>query len=111
ATIVSVQNRYNAMYRDSEQVLKNCERDGIVFIPWFPLEAGDIPQMRVLNEIAQEKNVTPHQIAIAWLLERSPMVLPIPGTSSLAHLEENVAAAAITLTQDDCNRIATAAEA
>ena len=111
ATIVSVQNRYNAMYRDSEQVLKNCEREGIVFIPWFPLEAGDIPQMRVLNEIAQEKNVTPHQIAIAWLLERSPMVLPIPGTSSLAHLEENVAAAAITLTQDDCNRIATAAEA
>ncbi|MBV8689720.1 MAG: aldo/keto reductase [Candidatus Eremiobacteraeota bacterium] len=111
ATIVSVQNRYNAMYRDSEQVLENCERDGIVFIPWFPLEAGDIPQMRVLNEIAQEKNVTPHQIAIAWLLERSPMMLPIPGTSSLPHLEENVAAAAITLTQDDCNRIATAAEA
>ena len=110
ATIVSVQNRYNAMYRDSEQVLEKCDREGIVFIPWFPLEAGDIPQMRAMKEIADSRSVSPHQIAIAWLLQRSPVMLPIPGTSSVEHLEENVAAATIELSDEECAAIATAAE-
>jgi pyridoxine 4-dehydrogenase len=110
ATIVSVQNRYNAMHRDSERVLEDCERTGIVFIPWFPLEAGDIPQARVLSEIARERNASPHQIAIAWLLQRSPLMLPIPGTSNLEHLEENIAAATIELSREDCERIGTASK-
>jgi len=110
AQIVSVQNRYNAMYRDSENVLQICNRDGIVFIPWFPLEAGDIPQAQAIADLAREKKASPHQIAIAWLLQRSPLMLPIPGTSSLAHLEENIAATTLQLSDGDCNRIAAAAE-
>jgi aryl-alcohol dehydrogenase-like predicted oxidoreductase len=82
-TVVSVQNRYNLADRDSEEVLKNCERAGIAFIPWFPLGAG--------------RDAANAQRAIAWLLARSPVMLPIPGTSSVAHLEENVAAASLRL--------------
>ena len=108
AQIVSVQNRYNAMYRDSENVLQICNRDGIVFIPWFPLEAGDIPQAQAIADLAREKKASPHQIAIAWLLQRSPLMLPIPGTSSLSHLEENVAAASVRLSDEDCKRIGAA---
>lgn len=105
ATIVSVQNQYNASYRESERVLEICDREKIVFIPWFPVAAGDIGEHGAITEIATEKNATPYQIAIAWLLKRSPMMLPIPGTSSIAHLEENVAAASITLTDEEFARI------
>ena len=105
ATIVSVQNQYNASYRESEPVVEVCDREKIVFIPWFPVAAGDIGDHTAIAEIARAKNATPYQIALAWLLKRSPMMLPIPGTSSIAHLEENVAAAAITLTDDEFARI------
>ena len=91
ATIVSVQNRYNVSDRSSEPVLSICERDGIAFIPWFPLSAGS-EATRVsgaLAEIAKRHSATPAQVAIAWLLARSPVLLPIPGTSSVSHLEEN----------------------
>jgi aryl-alcohol dehydrogenase-like predicted oxidoreductase len=86
-TVVSVQNRYNLQDRDSEEVLRNCERAGIAFIPWFPLGAG--------------RDAANAQSAIAWLLARSPVMLPIPGTSSIAHLEENVAAAQLRLSAED----------
>jgi aryl-alcohol dehydrogenase-like predicted oxidoreductase len=86
-TVVSVQNRYNLQDRDSEEVLRNCERAGIAFIPWFPLGAG--------------RDAANAQSAIAWLLARSPVMLPIPGTSSVAHLEENVAAAQLRLSAED----------
>jgi pyridoxine 4-dehydrogenase len=86
STIVSVQNRYSFSDREQEPVLEACERDGLGFLPWFPLAAGSIEDPRV---------------ALAWLLQRSPVVLPIPGTSSLEHLEENVAAASTELTDDD----------
>ncbi len=109
ATIVSVQNRYNAADRHSEGVLEECERHGIVFIPWFPLDAGDIQEAEKIAEVARKKGVSPHQIAIAWLLHRSNLMLPIPGTSSLEHLEENVAAATIELSEEDRDRIAAAA--
>jgi pyridoxine 4-dehydrogenase len=88
ATIVSVQNRYNVRDRTSQPVLEVCERDGLGFIPWFPLGAGDVG------------DASP-QLALAWLLHKSPAMLPIPGTSSIEHLEENVAAASIELTDDD----------
>lgn len=106
--IASVQNRYSAAYRESEPVLQVCERDRLVFIPWFPLDAGDIAEARVISTVAAEEDVSPHQIAIAWLLKRSPAMLPIPGTSSLKHLEENIAAAAIELTEEQYGRIAKA---
>jgi aryl-alcohol dehydrogenase-like predicted oxidoreductase len=85
--VVSVQNRYNLEDRDSEEVLRNCERAGIAFIPWFPLGAG--------------RDAANAQSAIAWLLARSPVMLPIPGTSSVAHLEENVAAAQLRLSAEE----------
>jgi len=103
ATIVSVQNRYNLTDRSSEPVLSACERDGIVFLPWFPLSAGSDAQ-RVsgpLAEVAARHQATPAQVAIAWLLARTPVMLPIPGTSQVKHLEENVAAADIRLSEDD----------
>lgn len=105
ATIVSVQNRYNASTRDSEGVLDACERDGIAFIPWFPLEAGDIAEGSGIEAVAKSKGATPYQVALAWLLRRSPVMLPIPGTSSIAHLEENVAAARLTLTDDEYGQV------
>jgi len=105
ATIVSVQNQYNASYRESEPVLEVCDREKIVFIPWFPVAAGEIHEHDAISEIAKAKNVTPYQIAIAWLLMRSPVMLPIPGTSSIAHLEENVAAGAIELTDEEFSKI------
>jgi aryl-alcohol dehydrogenase-like predicted oxidoreductase len=96
--IASVQNRYNLTDRASEDVLEACERQNIGFIPWFPLATGDLakPGSR-LDQIARDNNATPAQIALAWLLKRSPVMLPIPGTSSVAHLEENMAAARIRL--------------
>jgi pyridoxine 4-dehydrogenase len=104
--IVSVQNRYNLADRSSEAVLEACERDGLAFIPWYPLGAGDLPARRLrLGAIAERHGSTPAQIALAWLLERSPAMLPIPGTSSLEHLEENVRAAAIRLTSEDLREL------
>jgi pyridoxine 4-dehydrogenase len=108
--VVSVQNRFNLGDRSSADVLVVCERDGLGFFPWFPLAAGDLARPGgVLAEIAQAHDATPGQVALAWLLARSPVMLPIPGTGSLAHLEENVAAAGLSLTDDDLARLEQAA--
>lgn len=96
--VVSVQNLYNWANRKSERVLKYCEQNNIGFIPWFPIGDGELARHGgKLDAIAKLKNATPSQIAIAWLLKRSKVMLPIPGTSSIAHLEENTAAASIDL--------------
>jgi pyridoxine 4-dehydrogenase len=96
--VATVQNRYNLGDRSSEDVLDYCEREGIGFIPWYPLSAGRLTEKgSVLDRIAREHQATPGQIALAWLLRRSPVMLPIPGTGQVRHLEENVAAAAIRL--------------
>jgi len=98
ATVVSVQNPFNLTSRQNEDVLATCERDGLAFMPYFPLAAGPLTQPGgALDHIAAAHGATQGQIALAWLLRRSPVMLPIPGTSQVAHLEENVAAAAITL--------------
>jgi pyridoxine 4-dehydrogenase len=104
--IASVQNRYNLSDREHEDVLDACEQRGIGFIPWFPLATGNLakPGSR-LDAIARAHGATPGQIALAWLLKRSPVMLPIPGTSKVAHLEENMAAARIELTDDEFNEI------
>jgi pyridoxine 4-dehydrogenase len=98
--VATVQNRYNLSDRASEDVLEHCEKKGIGFMPWFPLAAGDLVKPGgELAKIAQSHKASPGQIALAWLLKRSPVMLPIPGTSKVAHLEENVAATEITLTK------------
>ena len=100
--VVSVQNRYNLTDRSSEAVLQACEREGVGFIPWFPLATGRLARPGgPLGEIAARHDATPSQVALAWLLGHSPAMLPIPGTSSVAHLVENVAAAALGLTEDE----------
>lgn len=101
--VVSVQNRFNLTDRNTEDVLEVCADEDIAFIPWFPLATGDLAggDQGVLDRIAGAHDATPAQIALAWLLHRSPVMLPIPGTSSVAHLEENVAAAAIDLSEDE----------
>jgi aryl-alcohol dehydrogenase-like predicted oxidoreductase len=99
--VVSVQNRYSVGDQASEDVLEVCERDGLGFIPWFPLGAGSVDEDGPLAEVASRHGATVMQIALAWLLHRSPVMLPIPGTSSVEHLEENVAAAQIELTDED----------
>jgi aryl-alcohol dehydrogenase-like predicted oxidoreductase len=100
--VATVQNLYNLGNRASEDVLAHCERHGIGFIPWYPLAAGDLAQPgSILDTIAHRLNAAPSQVALAWLLKRSPVMLPIPGTSQVAHLEENVAAAGITLSDAD----------
>lgn len=101
ATIVSVQNEYNLENRSSDDVLAACEKAGIAFIPWYPLGAGRALRPAKVKRVAVRLGATPAQVAIAWLLARSPLMLPIPGTSSIAHLEENAAAAALGLTPDD----------
>lgn len=99
--IVSVQNRYSLSDRDSEEVLEACEADGLGFIPWFPLGAGEATRPGgALDRVADKHGATQAQVALAWLLQRSPSTLPIPGTSSVEHLEENVAAAALDLGDD-----------
>src|SRR5690242_12495925 len=103
--IVSVQNRYSFADREWDYVVDYCERNKIAFIPWFPLGAGKVAG-QVLDRIAQAHNATPHQVALAWLLQRSPVMLPIPGTSSVKHLEENVAAASLRLTQQEFDALA-----
>jgi pyridoxine 4-dehydrogenase len=95
--IVSVQNRYSFADREWDYVVDYCETNKIAFIPWFPLGAGRVAG-EALQQIARALHASPHQVALAWLLKRSPMMLPIPGTSSVAHLEENVAAASVRLT-------------
>ena len=99
APIASVQNLFNLTSRQSEAVLGYCEREGLGFIPWFPIATGELakPGGR-LDSLAHETGATPAQLALAWLLRRSPVMLPIPGTGSVRHLEENVAAAAVELT-------------
>jgi pyridoxine 4-dehydrogenase len=98
--IVSVQNRYSFADREWDNVVDYCERNGIAFIPWFPLGAGRVAG-QLLERIAKVRQVKPIQIALAWLLMRSPVMLPIPGTSSIAHLEENVHAAALQLSENE----------
>ena len=100
APIVSVQNEYNLGDRSSDDVLAACEKAGIAFIPWFPLGAGRACcARRRSNALRRRAGATPAQVAIAWLLARSPVMLPIPGTASIPHLEENVAAAALRLSR------------
>jgi pyridoxine 4-dehydrogenase len=108
--IVSVQNRYNLSDRASEGVLDRCESLGIAFLPWYPLAAAQLATRsgNRVAELAAEHQATPGQLALAWLLARSPVVLPIPGTSSVAHLEENIAAAAIKLSNDEVELLAAA---
>jgi pyridoxine 4-dehydrogenase len=98
--IVSVQNRYSFADREWDYVVSYCERNGIAFIPWFPLGAGRVAG-EALQGIARAHQATPMQVALAWLLQRSPIILPIPGTSSTEHLQENVAAASLRLTGEE----------
>jgi aryl-alcohol dehydrogenase-like predicted oxidoreductase len=98
--IVSVQNRYSFADREWDHVVDYCERNRIAFIPWFPLAAGTVAG-KLLETIAKARQVKPIQVALAWLLKRSPIMLPIPGTSSIEHLEENVQAASLQLTDEE----------
>src|SRR5437879_5751514 len=102
--IVSVQNRYSFADREWDYVVNYCERNGIVFIPWFPLGAGKVAG-EVLSRIAEAHRASPTQIALAWLLRRSPNMLPIPGTSSIEHLEQNVAAASLRLAEEEYEKL------
>ena len=100
--VATVQNRYNLVDRGSEDVLDYCERHSIGFIPWFPLAAGSLAKSgSILDSVAKAHNATPSQIALAWVLKRSAVMLPIPGTSKVAHLEENVAAVDIQLSDEE----------
>ena len=102
APIVSVQNEYNLADRSSEDVLEVCEAEGLAFLPWYPLSAGRLARPGgPLDEVARKHGATPGQVALAWLLQRSPVVLVIPGTNSVEHLEENVAAAGLRLDEDE----------
>ncbi len=104
--IVSVQNRYNLIDREDEDVLEECERDAIGFVPWFPLSTGKLARDGgPLTGMAERHHATPAQIALAWLLHHSPVMLPIPGTASVAHLEEDVGAALIELAADEVNAL------
>lgn len=103
--IASVQNRYSFADREWDYVVDYCARNGIAFIPWFPLGAGKVAG-DVLNKIAQKHQATPKQVALAWLLQRSRIMLPIPGTSSIEHLEENVAAASVHLSDEEYDKLA-----
>jgi pyridoxine 4-dehydrogenase len=100
--VATVQNHYNLVHRAHEETLNFCEARGIGFIPWFPLAAGDLAKPgSLLDRISKSHAAAPSQIALAWMLKRSPVLLPIPGTSQVAHLEENVAAAGIQLTVEE----------
>jgi pyridoxine 4-dehydrogenase len=109
--IVSVQNKYNITDRAHENVVDYCEKNNLVFIPWFPLAAGSLTRPGgVLDNLAKAHNVTTSQIAIAWLLRRSPVMLPIPGTSKVKHLEENVASAELKLSDSEWRSLDEAAQ-
>jgi pyridoxine 4-dehydrogenase len=99
--IVSVQNRYSLVDRSSEDVLQACEQLGITFLPWYPLGDGAVLRISKVKNLAKKVKATPAQVAIAWLLARSPAILPIPGTSQITHLEENMAAAKLELGKAD----------
>jgi pyridoxine 4-dehydrogenase len=108
--VVTVQNRFNLADRDSEPVLEACERAGIGFIPWFPLATGDLARPGgALDEVAGRHDATPGQVALAWLLRRSPVTLPIPGTASIEHLEENAATAELELSDAEVEELSAAA--
>jgi len=108
--VVTVQNQYNLTARQSDDVLEHCEGAGIGFIPWFPLASGDLAKPGgPVDQIAKTLDAKPSQIALAWLLHRSPVILPIPGTSSSAHVEENCAAAAIALSAKQVSELTDAA--
>jgi pyridoxine 4-dehydrogenase len=109
--VATVQNKYNLTDRSHEDVLDYCEREGIGFIPWFPLAAGKLAEPGgPIADAAAVHDATPGQVALAWLLRHSPVMLPIPGTGSVDHLEENAAAASIELTDDEVEKIGSAAE-
>jgi aryl-alcohol dehydrogenase-like predicted oxidoreductase len=100
--VATVQNHYHLASRESDDVLDYCEANGIGFIPWYPLGAGDLAEGgAALDKVAKAHGATPAQIALAWLLKRSPVMLPIPGTSKVEHLEENVAASGIRLSDEE----------
>jgi len=103
--IASVQNEYNVLNRDHEDVLQACEEYGIGFIPYFPIAAGSISDIDAIQEVADAHDATVYQIALAWLLEHSNVTLPIPGTGSIDHLEENVAASSISLSNEEYSRL------
>jgi pyridoxine 4-dehydrogenase len=108
--VATVQNRYNLTNRSSEDVLDSCEEAGTGFIPWFPLAVGSLAEAGgALEEVAHAHDATPAQVALAWLLARSPVMLPIPGTGSIAHLDENVEAVELTLTHEERETIGRAA--
>ena len=108
--VVSVQNRFNLTDRASQAMVELCERDGLGFFPWFPLAAGDLAKPGgLVAEIAENHDATPGQVALAWLLQRSPVMLPIPGTGSIEHLEENVDAAELVLDEEEIARLEDAA--
>jgi aryl-alcohol dehydrogenase-like predicted oxidoreductase len=110
--VATVQNRYNLVDRTSEAVLDYCAMNGIGFIPWFPLAAGDLARPgSPLDDVARKHNAAPSQVALAWVLKRSPVMLPIPGTSQVSHLEENVAAVDIDLSTEDFTRLDEAGKA
>ena len=109
APIVSVQNRYSFADREWDYVVDYCERNEIAFIPWYPLGAGKVAG-EVLHAIADARRASPTQIALAWLLKRSPIMLPIPGTSSIEHLEQNVAAASLHLTEEEYEKLSAVPE-
>ena len=109
--IVSVQNEYNLGNRKSEKVLEYCEREGIAFIPWFPVASGKLAAPGgKLDEVAKKHDATVSQLSLAWLLHRSPVILPIPGTSSVAHLEENLKAADVVLSDSEVQELEAAAK-
>jgi aryl-alcohol dehydrogenase-like predicted oxidoreductase len=107
--IVSVQNRYNLIDRSSEAVLDHCEAERIAFIPWFPIAAGDLSKPGgPVDEVVKTTGATPSQVALAWLLARSPVTLPIPGTASMSHLEENCGAATLRLSPEQVDKLTAA---
>ena len=103
--IVSVQNRYNIAERAADPVVEYCQREGIAFLPWYPLAAGALEPIPAISRVARKHGVTIMQVAIAWLLARSPVMVPIPGTSKVVHLEENMAAAALRFHADDLKEL------
>lgn len=110
--VATVQNLYNLTRRDSAEVLAHCERENIGFIPWFPLADGELTRPgAIVDELAERHEASHAQIALAWLLAKSPVMLPIPGTSKVAHLEQNVAAASVELSEDEVTRLDDAGEA
>ncbi len=109
--VVSVQNLYNLSHRDDQDVLEHCEAEGIAFIPWFPIAASELAEGRgTLAEVADETGASAAQVSLAWLLQTSDVMIPIPGTSSVEHLEENVAAAEVELTDDQLERLTAMAD-